>query len=216
MTQYKDKSEGKESVNVGIFDYPILMAADILLYDADFVPCGKDQKQHVEFARDIAEKFNNKFGETFVVPQPLMDPNNSLIMWLDGRKMSKSYNNTIGLIDDADTVLKKVKKIPTGSQTVEESKNPDECNIYNLCKLFLTPEEDTALRARYLAWWLSYKEAKDYLYEKMMAFLAPIQEKYNQISDQEISDMLAKSRKIVSEISEKKIKQVYEKIWFSL
>ena len=88
--------------------------------------------------------------------------------------------------------------------------------IYNLCKLFLTEEEDSALRARYLAWGLSYKEAKDYLYEKMMAFLTPIQEKYNQISDQEISDMLAKSRNIVSEISEKKIKQVYEKVWFLL
>ena len=179
MHSYKeavDKWNSKE-IMVWTFCYPILMAADILLYDADFVPCGKDQKQHVEFARD---------------------------------------NNAIWLIDDAGIVLKKVKKIPTGSQTVEESKNPDECNIYNLCKLFLTPEEDSALRARYLAWGLSYKEAKDYLYEKMMAFLTPIQEKYKQISDQEISDMLAKSRNIVSEISEKKIKQVYEKVWFLL
>ena len=219
MHSYKeavDKWNSKE-IMVWTFCYPILMAADILLYDADFVPCGKDQKQHVEFARDIAEKFNNKFGETFTVPQPLMDPNVALIMWTDWvHKMSKSYNNAIWLIDDADTVLKKVKKIPTGSQTVEESKNPDECNIYNLCKLFLTPEEDSALRARYLAGGLSYKESKDYLYEKMMAFLNPIQEKYKQISDQEISDMLAKSRNIVSEISEKKIKQVYETIGFSL
>ena len=219
MHSYKeavDKWNSKE-IMVWTFCYPILMAADILLYDADFVPCGKDQKQHVEFARDIAERFNNKFGETFTVPQPLMDPNVSLILWTDWvHKMSKSYNNAIWLIDDADTVLKKVKKIPTGSQTVEESKNPDECNIYNLCKLFLNEEENSALRARYLAWGLSYKEAKDYLYEKMMAFLTPIQEKYNQISDQEISDMLAKSRNIVSEISEKKIKQVYEKVWFLL
>ena len=120
------------------------------------------------------------------------------------------------MLDDADTVSKKVKKIPTGSQTVEEPKNPDECNIYNLCKLFLTPEEDAALRARYLAWWLSYKDAKDYLYEKIMAFLAPIQEKYNQISDSEISDMLAKNLEKVREISEKKMKQVYQTIGFSL
>ena len=130
--------------------------------------------------------------------------------------MSKSYNNTIWLLDDADSLLKKVKKIPTGSQTVEEPKNPDECNIYNLCKLFLSPDEDKAFRDRYLAWWLSYKDAKDYLYEKMMAFLTPIQEKYNQISDQEISDMLAKNNKKVNEIADKKIKEVYNKIWFSL
>ncbi len=218
MHSYKeavDKWNSKE-IMVWTFCYPILMAADILLYDTDFVPCWKDQKQHVEFARDIAEKFNNKFGETFTVPQPLIDPNVWLILWLDGQKMSKSYNNTIWLLDDAETILKKVKKIPTGSQTVEESKNPDECNIYNLCKLFLTDEEDKALRARYLAGWLSYKESKDYLYQKIMSFLAPIQKTYNQISDQEISDMLAKSKDIVSEISEKKIKEVYEKIWFLL
>lgn len=219
MHSYKeavDKWNSKE-IMVWTFCYPILMAADILLYDADFVPCGKDQKQHVEFARDIAEKFNNKFGDTFVVPQPFIDPNVALIMWTDWvHKMSKSYNNAIGLIDDADTVLKKVKKIPTGSQTVEESKNPDECNIYNLCKLFLNDEEDAALRARYLAWWLSYKDAKDYLYEKMMAFLTPIQEKYSQISDSEISDMLANNLGKVREISEKKMKEVYERIWFLL
>ena len=218
MHSYKeavDKWNSKE-IPVWTFCYPILMAADILLYDADFVPCGKDQKQHVEFARDIAEKFNNKFGDTFVVPQPLIDPNVGLILWSDGRKMSKSYNNTIWLLDDADTLLKKVKKIPTGSQTVEESKNPDECNIYNLCKLFLTTDEDKSLRDRYLAWWLSYKEAKDYLYEKMMAFLTPIQEKYNQISDKEISDLLAKNNKKVNELAEKKIQEVYSRVGFTL
>lgn len=218
MHSYKeavDKWNAKE-ISVWTFCYPILMAADILLYDADCVPCGKDQKQHVEYARDIAEKFNKRYWDTFVLPEPRVDPNLWIILGLDGRKMSKSYNNTIWLLDDADSLLKKVKRIPTGSQTVEEPKNPDECNIYNLCKLFLTPDEDKALRDRYLAWWLSYKDAKDYLYEKMMAFLAPIQEKYNQISDQEISDMLAKNNKIVNEIAEKKIKEVYEKIWFSL
>lgn len=218
MHSYKeavDKWNAKE-ISVWTFCYPILMAADILLYDADCVPCGKDQKQHVEYARDIAEKFNKRYWDTFVLPEPRVDPNLWSILGLDGRKMSKSYNNTIWLLDDADILLKKVKKIPTGSQTVEEPKNPDECNIYNLCKLFLSSDEDKALRDRYLAWWLSYKDAKDYLYEKMMSFLTPIQEKYNQISDQEISDMLAKNNKIVNEIANKKIKEVYKKIWFSL
>lgn len=218
MHSYKeavDKWNEKE-ISVWTFCYPILMAADILLYDANFVPCGKDQKQHVEYARDIAEKFNKKYGDIFTLPEPRIDQNLWIIVGTDWRKMSKSYNNTIWLLDDEETVLKKIKKIPTWSQTVEESKNPDECNIYNLCKLFLTPEEDSALRTRYLAGWLSYKESKDYLYEKMMAFLTPIQEKYNQISDQEISDMLANSKNIVSEIAEKKIAEVYNKIWFKL
>lgn len=199
------------------FCYPILMAADILLYDADLVPVWKDQKQHVEYARDIAQKFNNTFGETFVLPEAKINPELWLIIWTDGRnKMSKSYNNYIGLLDDEATILKKIKQIPTGSQTVEESKNPDECNVYNLCKLFLTETEDKELRAKYLAWGLSYKYAKEYLFEKMMDFLRPIQEKYNKISDQEVKDLLAKNAKYVNEISEKKIKDIYDKVGFNL
>ncbi len=120
------------------------------------------------------------------------------------------------MLDDEATILKKIKQIPTGSQTVEESKNPDECNVYNLCKLFLTETEDKELRAKYLAWWLSYKYAKEYLFEKMMDFLRPIQEKYNKISDQEVKDLLAKNAKYVNEISEKKIKDIYDKVGFNL
>ena len=150
MHSYKealDKWRAKE-INVGVFCYPILMAADILLYDADIVPVGKDQKQHVEYARDIAMKFNNAFGETFKIPEPYIKPEVWLIMGIDGRKMSKSYNNYIWLLDDEKTILKRVKQIPTNTQTVEEPKNPDECNVYNICKLFLTPEEDEILRKR--------------------------------------------------------------------
>jgi tryptophanyl-tRNA synthetase len=219
MHSYKDalnKWKAKE-IWVWVFCYPILMAADILLYDADLVPVWKDQKQHVEYARDIAQKFNNTFGETFVLPEAKINPELWLIIWTDGRnKMSKSYNNYIGLLDDEATILKKIKQIPTGSQTVEESKNPDECNVYNLCKLFLTETEDKELRAKYLAWGLSYKYAKEYLFEKMMDFLRPIQEKYNKISDQEVKDLLAKNAKYVNEISEKKIKDIYDKVGFNL
>ncbi len=153
MHSYKealDKGKAKE-INVGVFCYPILMAADILLYDTDMVPVGKDQKQHLEYARDIAMKFNNMFGETFKIPDAYIEPDVGLIIGMDGRKMSKSYNNYIGLLEDEKTILKKVKQISTNMQTVEEPKDPDQCNVYNICKLFLTPEENEALRNRYLA-----------------------------------------------------------------
>lgn len=218
MHSYKealDKGKAKE-ISVGTFCYPILMAADILLYNADIVPVGRDQKQHLEFARDIGAKFNALFGETFKIPEPYIQKDVGLIMGVDGRKMSKSYNNYIWLLDDEKTILKKVKQIPTNTQTIEEPKNPDECNVYTICKLFITTKEDEVLRKRYQAGGLSYKDAKEYLYEKIIAFLTPIQEKFTKISDQEIIALLEKNTKIVQKISEKKIKEVYKKIGFSL
>ncbi len=198
------------------FCYPILMAADILIYDADVVPVGKDQKQHLEYARDIAVKFNAMFGETFKIPEVYIKPEVGTILGIDGRKMSKSYNNYIWLLDDEKTILKRVKQIPTSTQTVEEPKNPDECNVYNICKLFLTAEEDELLRKRYQAGGLSYKEAKDYLYEKIINFVKPIQEKYAKISDKEITDLLKKNAKKVNELAQKKIEEVYKKVGFVL
>jgi tryptophanyl-tRNA synthetase len=115
MHAYKDSiAKGKANeAPIGLFTYPILMAADILLYDANYVPVGKDQKQHVEYARDIAEKFNKMFGETFILPEPVIGEGVGTVPGIDGRKMSKSYNNYIGLLDDEATVLKKIKIIPT-------------------------------------------------------------------------------------------------------
>ena len=204
------------TISVWTFNYPILMAADILIYDSDFVPCGRDQKQHVEFARDFAEKFNREYWETFKIPEPLIDEKVALITWHDWRKMSKSYNNYIWLLYDEKDILKRVKQIPTSTQTIEEPKNPDECRVYNLCKLFLTPEEDEALRTRYLKWWLSFKEAKDYLFEKIRDTLAPIKKAYAEISDEEIIKVLKKWKEAVSPIAEKKVEEVYKKVWFIL
>ncbi|HKL44379.1 MAG TPA: tryptophan--tRNA ligase, partial [Candidatus Absconditabacterales bacterium] len=218
MHSYKealDKGKAKE-ISVGVFCYPILMAADILLYDADIIPVGKDQKQHVEYARDIAQKFNKTFGETFKLPQSKINPSLGLIPGTDGRKMSKSYNNYIGLLDDEKTIFKRVKQIPTDTKAIEEPKNPDECNVYNLTKLFITAEEDKELRNKYEAGGLSYKDAKEYCFQKIMEFLKPIQERYSQISDQEVIDLLAKNAKYVNEIAEKKIQDVYRKIGFKL
>jgi len=188
------------------------MAADILLYDADIVPVGKDQKQHVEYARDVATKFNRLYGETFTVPAPAISEKVATIIGLEGRKMYKSYNNYIGMLDDEKTLLKKVKQISTDTKTVEESKNPDECNVYNIGKLFLTSTEDEARRAKYLAGGYSYKEAKEYAFEKIWEYLKPIQKRYRTISDEEIITILAKNKEKVGAIAEKKIQDVYKKI----
>ncbi len=218
MHSYKDAiAKGKAGeVSVGTFCYPILMAADILLYDTDIVPVGKDQKQHVEYARDIAGKFNNQFGQTFKIPDVYIKEEVAVILGIDWRKMSKSYNNYIWLLDDEKTILKKVKQIPTSAQTVEEKKNPDECNVYRICKLFLTEKENQDLRKKYEAGWLSFKDAKDYLYEKIMAFVQPIQAKYAEIKDGDILKLLEKNAKLVNDIAKKKIEEVYKKIWFTL
>ena len=218
MHSYKealDKWKAGE-ISVGTFCYPILMAADILLYDADIVPVGRDQKQHVEYARDIAQKFNKSYGDTFKIPDVYIKEEVAIVPGIDGRKMSKSYNNYIGLLDDEKAILKKVKQIPTDTKTVDESKDPDTCNVYNMCKLFLNPEEDAALRVRYQAGGLSYKDAKDYLYEKIMAFIAPIQARYAEIDEQEILDLLTQNAKKVNLIAEAKIKEVYKKVGFAL
>ena len=214
MHSYKDALAKRKAgeIGVGTFCYPILMAADILLYDADLVPVGKDQKQHVEYARDMASKFNRIYGETFKIPEPSISEDVATIIGLDGRKMSKSYNNYIGLLDDEKTLLKKTKQIATDTKTVEESKNPDECNVYKIGKLFLTPEEDQIWREKYKAGGYSYKEAKEYTFEKMRAYLQPIQERYKETSDEEIIKILEKNTPYIKEIAEKKIQEVYKKI----
>ena len=124
MHSYKDAlAKGKSGeISVGTFCYPILMAADILLYDADFVPVGKDQKQHVEYARDIAQKFNTRYGETFKIPAPLIRDEVATVMGTDGRKMSKSYNNYIGLLEEENSMLKKIKQIPTNAKPLRSRK----------------------------------------------------------------------------------------------
>jgi tryptophanyl-tRNA synthetase len=124
------------------------MAADIFLYDATKIPLGKDNQQHIEYARDIATKFNNMYGETFKLPELYLQEEN-VIPGIDGRKMSKSYNNYIGMMDDEKTLLKKVKQIPTQSLAVEEPKDPDSCNVYAILRLFLDEAGNTTIRQRY-------------------------------------------------------------------
>lgn len=158
-------------VNMGLYTYPVLMAADILLYNSDLVPVGKDQKQHVEFARDIAGYFNNIYGETFKLPEPIIGEDCGLIPGLDGRKMSKSYDNTIPLLCPSNELKKKVMRIITDSKTPEESKNPDESTIFHIYKLFANNDEVAALRKRFLGGGMGYGEAKTILFEKIDSVL---------------------------------------------
>jgi tryptophanyl-tRNA synthetase len=162
---FKDKSDRLSDVNAGLFTYPVLMAADIILYNAHFVPVGKDQLQHLEITRDIATTFNTRMGEVFVVPEPLIQPDTQYIPGTDGQKMSKSYGNTIDIFADEKVLRKNVMGIITDSTPLEEPKNPDTCTVFTLYSLLATAEETENLRQKYLAGNFGYGHAKTELYE---------------------------------------------------
>jgi tryptophanyl-tRNA synthetase len=173
---FKDAEAKNKEINVGVFDYPILMAADILLSDADVVPVGKDQKQHVEITRDIAEKFNRMFGETFKLPKPIILEDTAVVPGVDGQKMSKSYGNVIPLFATDEEIEKAVMSITTDSKSPEESKNPDEVIIYQIHKLILNEDSNKELRQKYESG-IGYKEAKDLLIGDLKKFIKPLREK---------------------------------------
>ena len=171
-----------DGVNIGLFTYPILMAADILLFDADYVPVGQDQQQHVEMAVDIAQSINYVYNkELFRIPKPLIRKGTSLVQGLDGRKMSKSYNNTIPMFLPQNQLRKMIMRIVTNSQTVDEPKDPDTCNVFALYKLFASEEELKAMRERYRAGGMGWGDAKTALFEKMNEVLTPFRENFNEL-----------------------------------
>ncbi|WP_445721322.1 tryptophan--tRNA ligase [Flavobacterium sp.] len=176
---FKDKADRLEDVNAGLFTYPMLMAADILLYDADFVPVGKDQKQHIEFTRVVAEKFNHQMGETLVLPEAKIDESIMVIPGTDGEKMSKSRNNTINLFLEDKALRKQIMTIQTDSTPLEDPKNPDTCNCFALYKLLASPEQTAEMRANYLAGNYGYGHAKQALFELTVEKFATVREKYN-------------------------------------
>ncbi|MBL7849423.1 MAG: tryptophan--tRNA ligase [Cyclobacteriaceae bacterium] len=168
---FKDKADRLSDVNAGLFVYPVLMAADIIGYDANIVPVGKDQKQHLEITRDIATTFNNLYGETFVVPEAQIDESVMTIPGVDGNKMSKSSNNIIDILGDEKTLKKQVMSIVTDSTPMEAPKNPDTDTIFAIYRLVATPEQTAELRKKYLAGNFGYGHAKNEL-------LAVLIEKY--------------------------------------
>ena len=173
---YKDKVARGLTPNHGLFSYPVLMAADILVYRSHLVPVGRDQKQHLEVTRDLAVRFNNNYGETLVVPDCLIREEVAVVPGLDGQKMSKSYDNTIEIFGDEKAIRKKIMRIVTDSTPLEAPKAPETCNVFALFKLMADESECDALRERYRAGGMGYGEAKQILFEKYSSYFRPFQE----------------------------------------
>jgi tryptophanyl-tRNA synthetase len=182
-----NREKGKpddHNINMGLYTYPILMAADILLFDAELVPVGKDQVQHIEMAADIAEAVNRNYKEELLtIPRPYIDESTMTIIGLDGRKMSKSYDNHIPLFCPEKKLKKFCNKIVTNSQTVEEPKDPDSCNVFALYKLFATEEQQKSLAETYRAGGMGWGHAKGELFNVLNGFISPMRERYNDLMD---------------------------------
>ncbi len=210
---YKDKVAQGIKPNHGLFAYPVLMAADILLFQSDRVPIGKDQKQHLEVARDIAIKCNNEYGDVFTIPEPEIDEDVATVPGLDGRKMSKSYGNTIDLFLDEKALRKQVMRIVTDPTPVEEAKNPETCNIFQIYRLFLDKSGIEELRRRYLTPGLRYGDVKQELFETTRDFFAPYAEKRKEfLADPErLRKILAAGADKARYVADKTLRKVRKK-----
>jgi len=203
---FKDKSSRLSDVNAGLFTYPVLMAADILLYDADLVPVGKDQVQHLEITRDIAGIFNRTYGDTFIIPNASVKEDVMIVPGTDGQKMSKSYQNTINIFQDEKALKKNINKIITGSQTLEEPKNPDTCTVFNLYALLANHDEQADLRAKYIHGNYGFGQAKAELFGKIMESFAQERAEFQRLMNkpEEVWNTLAlgadRARNIASEV----------------
>ncbi|PIX07791.1 MAG: tryptophan--tRNA ligase [Flavobacteriales bacterium CG_4_8_14_3_um_filter_35_10] len=175
---FKDKADRLEDVNAGLFNYPMLMAADILLYDAQIVPVGKDQLQHLEMTRDVASRFNNKVGETLVLPDAKLQNDTMYVPGTDGDKMSKSKNNIINLFLPDKQLRKQIMAIKTDSTPLEEPKNPETCNLFALYKLVASKDEIEVMRANYLAGNYGYGQAKQAFFDLLITKFKNERERY--------------------------------------
>jgi len=218
---FKDAEAKDKEVNVGLFDYPILMAADILLYDADVVPVGADQQQHLEIARDMARKFNVTFAKgepIFKEPRGLILKDVGVVPGTDGRKMSKSYGNTIPLFATDEQIKRAVMSIVTDSKSPAEPKDPEKDNIFALYKLFASPAELAELRARYEKGGIGYKEAKELLIKQISAFVGPLREKRAQLEKNvaSVKEILMAGGEKARAITDAKMRTVREAIGVNL
>ncbi len=186
---YKDKVQRGIAASAGLFTYPVLMAADILLYDADKVPVGSDQKQHVEIARDLAVKFNNAFGETLTMPEPIVRKEVAVVPGVDGQKMSKSYRNTIPLFGDDKTIQKAIMGITTDSKGADDPKDPDSCIVYQIHKLLLSEGEASNLADEYRNG-IGYGDAKKKLFEAYMDYFASMRKERGKLKDDYVQSVL--------------------------
>ncbi|MGF7401828.1 tryptophan--tRNA ligase [Campylobacter concisus] len=211
---YKDKVAKGISSHHGLFSYPVLMAADILLYNAQVVPVGKDQIQHVEIARDIAIKFNNEHGEIFTLPEAKIDENVATVPGTNGEKMSKSYGNTIDIFADAKTLKKQISSIVTDGTPLEEPKQWQNCNVYNIAKLFLDESGQRDLQARYERGGEGHGHFKAYLNELVWDYFKDAREKFEhyQNNPDEVAKILDLGAKKAQNVAHTTIKKVREAV----
>ncbi|AEK24050.1 Tryptophan--tRNA ligase [Capnocytophaga canimorsus Cc5] len=213
---FKDKADRLEDVNTGLFTYPMLMAADILLYDADMVPVGKDQLQHLEMARDVASRFNHQMGETFVLPQAKIEERIMIIPGTDGEKMSKSRNNFINIFLPEKQLRKQVMAIQTDSTPLEEPKNPETCNVFALYKLIASEEQTQQMRNNYLAGNYGYGHAKQALFEIMLEKFAEPRQKFNYYMEnlEELDKILQEGALKAQKTANEVLKRVRKKVGY--
>jgi tryptophanyl-tRNA synthetase len=213
---FKDKADRLEDVNAGLFTYPVLMAADILLYDAEIVPVGKDQLQHLEITRDVANRFNNINGETLVPPEAKIQEHTKLIPGTDGEKMSKSRDNIINIFLPDKKLRKQIMSIKTDSTPLEEPKNPDTDNVFALYKLLASDDQVAEMRANYEGGNYGYGHAKQALYKLILEQFATIRERYNYFMDnkQEIDKALEIGAKKAGQIADDVLQRVRAKVGY--
>lgn len=214
---FKDKSDNLSDVNAGLFTYPVLQAADIILYQANIVPVGNDQKQHLEMSRDIAETFNRIYTKVFTLPEPLIDENVMVIPGIDGRKMSKSYNNYIDVFLPEKKLKKVVNKIVTDATPLEEPKNPDTCNAFKIYSLVATPWQIEEMRKNYLRGGYGYGDAKQALFEVLWNNFKKERETFNYFmeNEAELEQKLAQGEAKARVIAEQTMNEVRKAIGFA-
>jgi len=213
---FKDKADRLEDVNAGLFTYPMLMAADILLYDAEFVPVGKDQLQHIEITRDVASRFNFEMGETFVLPEAKIEKDNMYVLGTDGHKMSKSRNNFINIFLPDKELKKQVMSILSDSKGLEEPKDPETCHIFAIYQLLANTEQVSEMRKNYTAGGYGYGHAKTALFELILTKYAAQREKYNYLmaNKEEIDEALKIGSEKARNVAQNVINRVRSKVGY--
>ena len=213
---FKDKADRLEDVNAGLFTYPMLMAADILLYDAEIIPVGKDQMQHIEITRDVASRFHSQMGETFVMPVGKVQEETMYVPGTDGTKMSKSKGNYINIFLDDKALRKQVMSIDTDSTPLEEPKDPDTCHIFAIYKLIASKDEVKAMRENYEGGNYGYGHAKQALFELLTTKFSKERERYHYYMDNipEIEAALAEGARKAGKVADGVLKRVREKLGY--
>ena len=211
---FKDKADQLEDVNAGLFTYPMLMAADILIYDAEVVPVGKDQLQHLEITRDVANRFNHQMGNTFVLPKAQIQKEAHYVIGTDGNKMSKSKNNIINIFQSDKALHKQIMSVKTDSKTIEEPKDPESCNVFKLFSLIADPGPIEDLKKQYLAGGMGYGHAKQALFRLMVERFKTEREKFNYYKEhpEEVEVALAKGAVKASKIADEVLLRVRRKL----